>query len=149
MAMLRWDEDQLAAYHRTRQSRAEAVSEAKQHTEDAPRSKYRNKKVTIDGKKFDSKAEGARYVQLKRMVNAGLITDLQCQPAFDLVVNGQKITRYTADFEYRDGESRRVVEDVKGVRTRDYVLRRKLMKAVLGITVQEIKVERRTNARKP
>ena len=146
MAMLRWDEDQLAAYHRTRQARHEPEDDG----EAKPRPKYRNKKVTIDGKKFDSKAEGARYVQLKRMVNAGLITDLQCQPPFDLVVNGEKITRYTADFSYRDGEGRLVVEDVKGVRTRDYVLRRKLMKAVLGITVQEIKVERRGgNARKP
>ena len=144
MAMLRWSDEQLEAYHRTRQARPEDDGEAK------PRAKYRNKKVTIDGLKFDSKAEGARYTQLKRMESAGLITGLQCQPPFDLVVNGQKITRYTADFEYRDGEGRRVVEDVKGVRTRDYVLRRKLMKAVLGITVQEIKVERRgSNARKP
>ena len=145
MAMLRWSDEQLAAYHRTRQARPDPEDDG----EAKPRAKYRNKKVTIDGRKFDSKAEGARYVQLKRMESAGLITGLQCQPAFDLVVNGQKITRYTADFEYRDGESRRVVEDVKGVRTRDYVLRRKLMKAVFGITVQEIKVERRTNARKP
>lgn len=145
MAMLRWSDEQLEAYHRTRQARTKSDDDG----EAKPRAKYRNKKVTIDGRKFDSKAEGARYVQLKRMANAGLITDLQCQSPFDLVVNGEKITRYTADFSYRDGEGRRVVEDVKGVRTRDYVLRRKLMRAVLGITVHEIKVERRTNARKP
>lgn len=145
MAMLRWSDEQLEAYHRTRQARTKSDDDG----EAKPRAKYRNKKVTIDGRKFDSKAEGARYVQLKMMANAGLITDLQCQSPFDLVVNGEKITRYTADFSYRDGEGRRVVEDVKGVRTRDYVLRRKLMRAVLGITVHEIKVERRTNARKP
>ena len=146
MAMLRWSDEQLEAYHRTRQARTKYDDDG----EAKPRAKYRNKKVTIDGRTFDSKAEGARYVQLKRMESAGLISQVQCQPAFDLVVNGHKITRYTADFEYRDGESRRVVEDVKGVRTRDYVLRLKLMKAVLGITVQEIKVERRgSNARKP
>lgn len=145
MAMLRWDEDQLAAYHRTRQARTKSEDDG----DAKPRAKYRNKKVALDGRTFDSKAEGARYVTLKRQQAAGAISGLKCQPAFDLVVNGQKITRYTADFEYRDGGGRRVVEDVKGVRTRDYVLRKKLMQAVLGITVQEIKVERRGHARKP
>jgi len=149
MAMLRWSDEKLAEYHKARQSRDEAKAEARQHTPDAPRSKYRNKKVTIDGRKFDSKAEGARYVQLKRLHEAGLISGLTCQPAFDLVINGEKITRYTADFAYHDHENRYVVEDVKGVRTRDYVLRKKLMKAILNINVVEIKVERRTNARKP
>lgn len=101
------------------------------------RNKYHNRKTVVDGIVFDSKAEASRYGTLKLFSQAGLITDLQLQVPFLIVVNGQKICKYIADFVYTE-EGRQVVEDVKGVRTREYVIKRKLMAAVFGITITEV-----------
>lgn len=104
-------------------------------------SKYRNVQTVVDGIAFDSKAE-ARYYQDELRIRelAGDITDLQLQPRFDLAVNGETITRYTADFSFRDRTGCMHVVDVKSAptRTRDYVIRRKLMKVLLGIEVEEV-----------
>ena len=100
------------------------------------RNKYNAKKTTINGITFHSKKEAERYLVLMSMEQAGEITELELQPRWPLVVNGVKIGRYTADFQYRQG-GRLVVEDVKGVRTRDYVLRKKLMRACYGIEIKE------------
>lgn len=127
--MRKWTEEELAAF-RARQS-------AKRMPKAESRAKYRNKKTTIDGKTFDSKAEALRYVELKRLEMAKLISALRCQEPFSLVVNGALICKYIADFVYQDAAGRRVVEDVKGVRTRDYVIKAKLMKACHGITILE------------
>jgi hypothetical protein len=142
--MLRWSDEELSAYQATRQGRVAAKAEAKQHVADAPRAKYRNKKTVVDGQAFDSKAEAARYVQLKKMAEANIIFNLQCQTPYDLVVNGVKVCRYVADFVYVDTDGNRIVEDVKGVRTAVYALKAKLMKACLGITIHEIKVARKS-----
>ena len=102
--------------------------------------KYRNEPTEIDGIKFDSRKEAGRYFVLKRMQNAGEITGLERQPRFPIEVNGVKITRYTADFAYTDANGDRVVEDVKSsaTKTRPYVMRKKLVKALYGIDVKEV-----------
>lgn len=94
--------------------------------------KYRNRKTIIDGIKFDSKAEARRYVELKLMQDAGHIKDLRLQPKFTLQEsyknNKGKTVRaitYIADFTYfQDGKN--VVEDVKGVETKEFKLKKKL-----------------------
>lgn len=102
--------------------------------------KYRNTKTVIDGVTFDSKKESARYSDLKLMHRAGAITDLTLQPKFDIVINGQKVCSYIADFSYVENGVT-VVEDVKSEMTRKlptYRLKKKLMKAVHGIAIREI-----------
>lgn len=79
------------------------------------KSKYGNKPVEIDGRRFASAAEGRRYLDLRRMEAIGLIRELECQPRFPLVVAGVKIAVYVADFSYLDGGTGEfAVEDVKG-----------------------------------
>lgn len=83
--------------------------------------KYHNKKIVINGIKFDSKLEAERYGQLKMMERAGVITGLELQPCFELVPafekNGKKWRKmtYIADFQYFScAEGKCIVEDVKG-----------------------------------
>ena len=101
--------------------------------------KYRNIKTEVDGFIFDSKKEASRYKHLKRLRDANEIFDLQLQPRYDFALNGHKICFYKADFRYvdlRTGET--IVEDVKGVLTPMYRLKKKLMKAFYDIEVVEI-----------
>lgn len=112
-------------------------------------SKYRNKKVLVDGVAFDSKKEAKRYRELKLMEDAGMISRLERQVKFDLLPNqkdpdGKVIERkvqYIADFVYmKNGKV--VVEDVKGYRDggayRVFVIKRKLMLYRFGLRVIEI-----------
>lgn len=111
------------------------------------RSKYGNAETSVDGKKFDSRAEAHRYCELRRMQDAGLISDLRCQVSFQLVpsvtICGKKMRpmKFTADFCFTQ-EGKLVVEDVKGMATRDYKMRRILMKFILGIDVVEYRKQR-------
>ncbi len=104
--------------------------------------KYRAIKGEIDGYRFDSQAEGRRYLALRDRLQRGEIRDLEPHPpAYRLDVNGVLVSRYTPDFRYvviETGET--VVEDVKSnpTRTRDYVMRRKLMRALHGIEITEV-----------
>jgi hypothetical protein len=101
--------------------------------------KYRNKPCEIDGIRFDSQAEGRRYEQLKLLERAGEIREITLQPKFPIVVNGRKIGRYTADFAYFDRlTGKRVYEDVKGVKTQVYKLRKKLVEALHDVTITEV-----------
>lgn len=102
------------------------------------RHKFNAKPTVVDGIRFDSKAEAKRYTELKLMERGGAIQDLQLQPSFDLhSPDGTKITTYRADFSYVEyGE--RVIEDVKGVLTPVYRIKRKWMKAEHGIEIKEI-----------
>lgn len=104
-------------------------------------SKYRAQPTVIDGRKFPSKVEARRYVELKRQQDAGIIADLVCQPRFKLGASDHKkdhICVYVGDFKYtRDG--REVIEDVKGVRTDVYRLKRKMMRVLLGLHVVEVR----------
>jgi len=110
---------------------------------------YINKKVIINGIKFDSKKEGRRYQDLLIMQRANEISDLELQPRFSLI-KGVKFTgdarakpdiRYTADFRYIDVLTNKViVEDVKSAVTKektDYKMRRHMMLAIHGIEVIE------------
>lgn len=99
--------------------------------------KYRNKKTVVDGITFDSQKEAKRYGELKLLEHAGVITDLQLQPPFKLEVHGVKICTYRADFRYTEN-GKDVVEDVKGVLTPVYRIKKKLMFAIYGIEIKEI-----------
>lgn len=95
-------------------------------------SKYNNKKTIVDNIKFDSKAEANRYIVLKMLEKARKISDLELQPKFILqeqYINnkGEKIRAitYKADFCYLEG-NKIVVEDVKGVETKEFKIKRKL-----------------------
>lgn len=100
-------------------------------------SKYRNQKTAVDGIPFDSKKEAARYQELKIMERAGIITELELQPEYDLSVNHKPVCKYRADFAYILGGVR-IVEDVKGMKTDVYRIKNKLMKAIYNIEIKEI-----------
>ena len=95
--------------------------------------KYKNKKVVVNGIKFDSKKEADRYNQLRILKNAGLIESLELQKTFELQPsfkkNGKtyrKIT-YKADFYYYDNHLKKyVVEDTKGFKTETYKVKKKM-----------------------
>jgi len=97
------------------------------------KSKYRN--VRTNG--FASKKEAARYQELKLLEKAGEISDLRTHPVFRLEINGVLICKYEADFSYRDWQGLPITEDVKGVRTPIYKLKKKLMRAIYGIEILE------------
>lgn len=103
------------------------------------RNKYHAQPVETDGHRFASKAEARRYQELKLLQRAGHIRGLRVHPRFSLDVNDQFVTVYTPDFCYLE-HGQIVVEDVKGARTTDASrLRMKLLQAVTGIQVREIR----------
>ena len=91
---------------------------------------------TVDGIVFDSKKEAKRYGELKLLEKVGEITNLEIQPKFACVVNGKKICGYVADFRY-ETQNGEVIEDVKGIKTRIYSLKKKLVEALFGIEITE------------
>lgn len=106
----------------------------------ASRRKYGNRITELDGFKFASAKESRRYATLKLLERAGHVTDLQVQPVFPIVINGQHVCKVIPDFAYVEN-GKRVVEDVKSEITRQdkvYRLKAKLMKAVHGIEVVEV-----------
>lgn len=118
--------------------------------------KYGNKKVVVDGIQFDSKKEARRYCELKLLQRAGRIKDLELQKEFELIpaqfedvpdAKSGKLKRkcieqackYKADFCYKqDGQLR--VEDTKSraTKTKDYIIKRKLLLWKYGIKIIEI-----------
>ena len=121
-----------------------------------PESKYHSKKVTMDGETFDSLEEYRRFRELQLLQRAGKIKDIRRQVKFVLIptqrepdtigVRGgvkkgriiEQECAYLADFTYTTNTGDYVVEDTKGVRTKDYIIKRKLMLYVHGIRIQEI-----------
>lgn len=106
------------------------------------RSKYGNKKVATADGVFDSQKEYKRWVQLKLMERAGIIQNLTRQQTFELIPKqraGGKTIRacnYIADFVYiQDGKT--IVEDTKGVKTKEYKIKKKLMLWRYGIDIKE------------
>lgn len=102
------------------------------------RSKYNAKKTVVDEIEFDSEKEARRYKELKLLLKAGEIGLLERQVAFELNEGGQFSYTYVADFVYilaSTGE--KIVEDVKGYKTKEYRKKRKLMKKVYGIVIKE------------
>jgi hypothetical protein len=112
---------------------------------DVPKqNKYRNVKVVIDGIKFDSTKEANRYAELKMMEKAGEIVDLTLQPEYEYYSYNKTrvLFRYRADFKYAfpklDVYTVWMVEDVKGVRTAVYKLKKKLIEDRFGIVITEV-----------
>lgn len=120
--------------------------------------KYGSKKIEIDGIVFDSKKEAKRYQELSLLEKAGAIQDLQRQVKYVLIpAQYETIERYSktgkrlkdskkcierecayyADFVYQQN-GKTVVEDTKGMRTTEYIIKRKLMMHVHGIKIAEI-----------
>ncbi|KKM61764.1 hypothetical protein LCGC14_1528450 [marine sediment metagenome] len=90
--------------------------------------------MVADGHIFDSKAEYSRYLELNLLQHGGLISELELQPEYELIpaytrTDGKKIRHmvYRADFRYKDDNGQIVVEDVKGVETAVFKLKRKLL----------------------
>lgn len=103
------------------------------------RRKYHNVPTVVDGQRFASKREAARYQTLLAAQGYGAIADLETQVLYRFEVNGVKVGRYTADFRYVDVETGEVVvEDSKGKRVRDWYRTKQLMKACHGIVVREV-----------
>lgn len=118
--------------------------------------KYNAKKVVLDGIRFDSTREAERWKELCLLQRAGKIHDLRRQVKYELIpeqrepdsfgprgglIRGKTIEKaccYYADFVYtEDGQT--VVEDVKGMRTPEYVIKRKLLLWRYGIRIRETK----------
>lgn len=108
--------------------------------------KFKNEPVEIDGHKFPSHREGKRYCELKALEKAGVIFNLRLQVKFRLLPSqkgpDKKVVErpvdYIADFTYENYEGEMVVEDAKGHRTREYIIKRKLMLWVHGIIIKEV-----------
>ena len=106
--------------------------------------KYGNRKETVNGKTFDSRKEARRYKELCLLERAGQITDLQTQVKFVLIpsqrVKGKVVERqcaYIADFVYKEN-GQTVVEDTKGFKTKEYILKRKMMLYFHGVQIKEV-----------
>ena len=106
-------------------------------------SKYGNHKVETYEGTFDSKKEYQRWKELKALQNAGKINNLRRQVPYLLVPTQrtedrtERAVRYFADFVYeRNGVV--VVEDTKGVKTPEYIIKRKLLLYMYGIEIQEV-----------
>lgn len=108
-------------------------------------SKYGNRRVTVGEESFDSRREMERYHHLLILQRAGRIQQLERQVVFILspsvVIDGRKRPplRYVADFTYvEEGATVKTVEDVKGVITKEYRIKRHLM-AAMGIQIKEVR----------
>ena len=124
-------------------------------------SKYGAKKVEYNGMVFDSKRECRRYKELEILQQIGAISELRTQVKFVLIPaqrepsseaykRGQKKGQpkdgkvieqecsYYADFDYIEKDGTHVVEDVKGMKTKEYIIKRKLMLYIHGIKIREI-----------
>lgn len=118
--------------------------------------KYKAKKVKYNNETFDSKKEFERYLELLDLQKKGKIYDLKRQVEYELIPaqygeptytktgkekKGKIIERgvkYIADFVYKDKDNNVVVEDVKGIKTKEYIIKRKLMLYLLKIKIKEI-----------
>ena len=100
--------------------------------------KYHNCKTIVDGIRFDSKKEAKRYLELKILEKAGVIKELKRQVPYILIDKScyGRAIKYVADFVYLEN-GQLVVEDVKGVRTPVYKLKKRLMAEVYGIEIKE------------
>lgn len=110
--------------------------------------KYGAKRTTIDGIEFHSKAEAEYYIGLKLLKKAGFISDFTLQPRYEVIEayrhpeTGRKIlpTYYVADFLVTYPDGRTEVVDVKGMRTPEYKLKKKLFEKRYGIAIKEVEV---------
>ena len=110
------------------------------------RNKYGNRKTKVGEITFDSKKEADRWKKLNNLLQLGVISELRRQVKFVLIptqmIDGKVVEReaaYVADFVYVDTETgKTIVEDTKGYRTPDYILKRKMMLWKYGIRIKEV-----------
>lgn len=101
------------------------------------KSKYSSKIVEYDGIKFHSLKECNRYKELQLLLKYNHITELKLQVTFELIIDGNLIEKYVADFTYLDDKGNYIVEDCKGFKTRDYKRKKKWMKSIYKIELYE------------
>lgn len=120
------------------------------------RNKFGNKKCSFQGIDFDSKKERDYYILLLSMQQRGEITNLRLQVPYELLPAiyedvevrlktktktvkrcVQRKVEYKADFVYTDRNGKECVIDTKGVRTKEYILKKKMMRSLLGIKIIE------------
>lgn len=124
-------------------------------TKKSKETKYHSQQITVGGKAFDSVKEGTRYSELVLAERAGEISELKCQVPFELIPTQREPSKvgprggvkkgklieqacvYIADFVYKDKSGAIIVEDTKGCRTPDYIIKRKLMLYVHNIRIKE------------
>lgn len=96
--------------------------------------KYHSQKIG----KYASKRESHRASELSLMQACQAIAELEEQVKYVLIPkqDGERAVTYTADFRYREN-GKLVVEDCKGMKTQQYIIRRKLMLWVHGIRILE------------
>ena len=122
---------------RDRAAAGASPSPAANPAQKAWKNKYRAQPVVTEEGRFASKKEYADWCALKLREKAGLISHLERQVKFPLSVNAQLVTTFIADAVFFEN-GKRVVVDSKGVQTPVYRLKKKLMRALLNIEVQEI-----------
>lgn len=105
--------------------------------------KYRNNPTEVDGIKFQSGKEAKRWLELKLLNRVGHIYDLERQVTFELTPSRRRTDgilerkcSYIADFVYTEN-GKQVVEDAKGARPPDYILKRKMMLFIHNIEILE------------
>lgn len=102
--------------------------------------KYRAVPTHVNGIRFASKAEARRYGELRLLERAGKIKDLVCQHRIRCLVNDLQVCDYVADFTYRDERGMARIEDVKGVQTPVFRLKKKLVEALHpGLTIELVR----------
>lgn len=107
------------------------------------RSKYNAKKTAVGDLVFDSRREAKRYVELREMERSGEISNLQRQvrvelvPSFDCDGQHFRGIYYVVDFTYTDADGNIVWEDVKGMKTSVYLIKRKLAAYRYGKIIKE------------
>lgn len=107
--------------------------------------KYHNRKIVREGETYDSVKEYRRAKELELLEKSGAIKDLKRQVRFEIIPSqrggdgkvAERAVTYVADFVYFEG-GKLVVEDTKGYRTKDYIIKRKLMRYLLGINIREV-----------
>jgi len=100
--------------------------------------KYKSKRTVVDNILFSSKAEANRYEQLKILLKAGKIKNLELQPKFPIYINDLKICTVILDFKYQEG-SKIIFEDVKGFDNPMSKLKRKMVESAYKIKVDLIR----------
>lgn len=123
----------------TGQDQMSSADYARMRKKGGRNNKYNAVRCEEDGHNFASKMERRRYRELKQLRKAGVIKDLELQPRYPLTSKGVLVCTYVADFKYWDIErEREVVEDVKGRITAEFRIKKKWMKALYGIDVEEV-----------
>ena len=105
--------------------------------------KYKSVRTTVGGITFDSKSEARRYSELRLLEREGQISDLELQPSFILAPSVRfhdakrlkPALKYIADFEYME-KGVKIIEDVKGMQTPAFKIKRHLLKTIHNIDVR-------------